>query len=153
MRKAVIPAPHYCMFEYSPIFMISNLIKGAKLANIEIIDIIEETHADLLCYLSNKRYSEMIKLGMKIAIFDTGSANCVCKIYEISEREEKRYGTCVGELHMKIIGRGSGRDIDDMVIEEMEDLLPEKVKNSSKIRILEAARKIKHHLSFEESIK
>ena len=127
--------------------------EAAKLADIEIIDIIEETHADLLYYLSQEKYSEMIKPGMKVAIFDIGAGTSICRVYEISEQGGKRYGTCVGELSGVNYPLSSGSDIDDIIIEELEKSIPEELRNKLKLRTLKAAKKIKHRLSSEENIK
>src|SRR5690606_7076738 len=43
--------------------LIFSIIEAAKLANVEIIDIIEETHADLLYYFSHNEYSKKIEPG------------------------------------------------------------------------------------------
>src|SRR5690606_10492059 len=99
LNKAVITVPEYLMSGVIPHPLIFSDIEAAKLANIEIIDIIEETHADMLYYLSNEKYSKKIKPETKIAIFDIGGGTCVCKIYEISEHEGRMYATCVIESH------------------------------------------------------
>src|SRR5690606_29014210 len=69
-KKAVISIPKYFDIDGEYNIMISSIIESAKMANIEIIDIIEETHADLLYYLSHEEYSKKVKTGQKIAIFD-----------------------------------------------------------------------------------
>ena len=94
----------------------------------------------------------MIKPGMKIAIFDIGGANCICKVYEITEYEGKKRGTCVRSLSIDTFARGSGRDIDEIIIEEIENSIPEDKRNTLKIKTLEAAKKIKHDLSSQEKI-
>jgi len=149
-KKAVISIPKYFDIDGEYNIMISSIIEAAKLADIEIIDIIEETHADFLYYLSHKEYSKKIKPGMKITIFDIGGGTCISRVYEISEYEGKTYANCIKELSGED-NQFSGRDIDDIIIEELEKLFPEDL-NKMKLRILEAAKEIKHDLSFKERI-
>lgn len=75
VKKAVITVPEYFYNDDTIDTIIFSTIEAAKLANIEIIDIIEEPHADLLYYLSRREYSEMINPGMNIAIFDIGGGD------------------------------------------------------------------------------
>ena len=154
VNKAVITVPGCSLnkWEHS-LPLVHSAVKAAKSVGIEIIDIIEETHADLLYYLSKEEYSEMIKPGMKIAVFDFGGGNCIERVYEISEQNGKRYGTCVGELHMRRIANSSGRDIDDIIMKKLEESIPEESRNNLKLRTLETAKSIKHRLSSEEEIK
>src|SRR5690606_6573378 len=122
VKKAVITVPQYYWWYNKLNPLLLSAIEAAKLADIQIIDIIEETHADLLYYLSHEKYSEKIKPGMNISIFDIGGGTCVCKIYEISEQEDKRYGTCFIESDWEE-GRNdikSGRSIDDIIMKELE---------------------------------
>src|SRR5690606_8043655 len=72
VKKAVITVPQYYWEDDKLNPLVLSAVEAAKLADIEIIDIIEETHADLLYYMSNERYSEKIKPGMKVAILDIG---------------------------------------------------------------------------------
>src|SRR5690606_10363200 len=94
---AVFTVPEYYSDYGEQHPLILNIIQAAKLVDIEIIDIIEETHADLLYYMSNKKYSEKIIPGKNIAIIDIGEGACICKIYEISGSGDKRYATCFME--------------------------------------------------------
>src|SRR5690606_15257656 len=55
--KAVVTIPQYFQ-SMEEVFAIKSIVQSAKTADIEIIDIIEESHADLLYYLSNERYAE-----------------------------------------------------------------------------------------------
>ena len=147
VRRAVVSVPYYSG-AYVP-----SVLQAAKSANIEIIDVIEEIHADLLYYLSKKGHSEKIKPEMKIAVFDIGGGTCICKIYEISEHEGKKYATCSIKLNptSDINSAYSGRNIDDIIIEELEESIPEDLRNSMKLRTWEMAKKIKHDLSFEKN--
>ena len=154
VNKAVITVPRYPRPFNMSDPLICSTIEAANLAGIEIIDIIEETHADLLYYMSNEKYSEMIKPGTKIAIFDIGGGTCICKVYEISEREGKKYATCFmrSGWSTDMNYRYSGRSIDDIIIRELEKLIPEEWRSKLKLRILEAAKQIKDQLSFTEKI-
>jgi len=99
--------------------------------------------------LSHEQYSKIIKPEMKIAIFDIGGGSCICRIYEISENEGKLYGTCFRELNTDT-GKFSGRDIDDIIIMKIKKSIPRDFRNNVRIRILKAAKKIKHDLSVLE---
>ena len=153
INKAVITVPQYFWFnKHHP--LISSAIEVAKSAGIEIIDIIEETHADHLYYLSNEMYSKMIHPNRRIAVFDINEPTCICRVYEISEYKEKKYATCVGEV-FQFIGEEnklSERDIDNIIIKRLEESIPEELRNDVKLKTLEAARKIKHDLSSNEKV-
>ena len=149
VNKAVITIPKYFDDDRESFTAISSAIQAAKLANIEIIDIIEETHADLLYYLSNEKHSAKIKNGMKIAVFDIGGGSSICRAYEISEFEGEKYATCYAELFIN--AKFSGRDIDNIITEELEKKIAENLQTDLKIKVLQAARQIKHSLSSEET--
>ena len=154
IQKAVITVPQYYCKEKILHPFTYNIVEAATLSNIEIIDIIEEAHADLLYYLSNERYSEKIKPGMNVAVFDIGQGTCICKIYEISEHKGKKYVTCLIESSWPQ-GQNykyTGRSIDDIIIKELEKSIPESLKGKIKLRTLEAAKEIKEKLSIEENI-
>ena len=151
VKRAVITVPQY-FWKKNLHPLLCSAIEAAEMADIEIIDVIEETHADLLYYMSNEKYSEKIKPGMKIAIFDIGGGTCVCKVYEVSEYEGKLYATCFIESNSSegMSDIYSGRSIDEVIIKKLEELVPENLRSNVKLKILEEARKIKHNLSLEE---
>ena len=153
VKRAVITIPQY-FYKNKNSFLISSIIEAANLAKIEIIDIIEETHADLLYYLSNEQYSKTIKPGVKIAIFDIGGGTCICKVCEISEHKGKKYATRFIESY-SFDGKNdqySGRSIDDIFIKELEKSIPKEKINeiTTKLKMLEAAKKVKCDLSIEK---
>ena len=154
VKRSVFTVPHYFREKDKSNMWLSSVIEAAKLTDIKIIDIIEETHADLLYYLSRKEYSQMIKAGMKIAIFDIGGGTCACKVYEISEQENKKYGTCIigSDMFDDKNNTYFGRNIDNIIVKEIEKLVPGEIKNHMKLKILELANKIKHNLSFSDKI-
>jgi len=154
VKKAVISVPKYFNSDRESHIMIPSVIEAAKSANVEIIDIIEETHADLLYYLSHEEYSEMIKPEMKVAIFDIGGGTCICKIYEILQQDNEKYASCLKELLMDNNNdvKFSGRDIDHIIIKKLEKSIPQDLISKVRLRTLEAAKKIKHDLSFENAV-
>src|SRR5690606_23829418 len=91
VKKVVITVPQYFNQYRKEYFLISSAIEAAKSTEFEIIDVIEETYADLLYYMSNEKYSQTSKPGMKIATFDIRDGSFISRVYQILEYKEKRY--------------------------------------------------------------
>ena len=148
VKKVIITVPQYFWFN-KPHPLISNAIEITKSVNIEVIEIIEETHAGLLYYLSNEKYLDIIELGKRIAIFNIRETTSSCRVYEISEYDNKKYATCVGEV-FQFIGEEnklSERDIDNIIVKKLEESIPDYLRNDVKLKIWGAVKKIKHELS------
>ena len=154
VNKAVITIPRYFRYDGAPSHALFSVLEAATLAKVEIIDIIEETHADLLYYLSIKKYSRMIEPDMNIAIFDIGGGTCVCRIYRISENNKRLYATCFGDSSPcdDSDDKYSGRGVEDVIIDELESRIKKDSRESVKFKILKTAKKIKHELSAKERI-
>ena len=150
VNKAVITIPQYCRNERQQ-FSIESVFEAARMAGIEVIDIIEETHADLLYYLAHERYSELVKLGMRVAIFDIGGGTGLCRIYKFIQQNDKIIGIICGFIECAF----SGRDFDDKIMQAIEDLVRDRYGydlSRFRLRLLEEAKRIKHDLSLLEEI-
>ena len=154
VKKVIITVPRYFNEYRKPHSLISCVIDSMKLANIEIIDIIENTHSDLLYYLSDENHLNTIEAEKKIAVFDIEEETFTCRIYQISEYKDKKYATCIGEV-LQFIGEEnklSGRDIHNIIAHKLEESIPEDLRNEVRLKILETARKIKCDLSSNERV-
>ena len=147
VKRAVITVPQYPKRDEKD-FWIENVLKAADMAGIEVIDIIEEVHADLLYYLSNEKYAKEVKIGDKIAIFDIGGGTGICRIYDIVKQGRKQAKVC-GYMECTSFGRS----IDDKLMEGIAQKVKNIIHDINKPRLFEVARKIKHELSFSSEYK
>ena len=149
---AVLTVPSYFTPTGQQESFIESVVKTARLSDVDIIDIIEETHADLLYYMSNDKYSRMIKPGTKIAIFDIGGGTSFCRVYKITQKGTQKVAEAVSIINCYLYGR----KIDDIIMETITRTVQEykiiDLGKNYKLRLLEVAKSIKHSLYFKDTV-
>ena len=151
--SAVFTVPSYFSFNGQQQNYIESVVKAAKSSDIEIIDIIEEIHADLLYYISNEKYSKMMKSDMKIAVCDIGGGTSLYRIYKITQKWNKKMAEAVNIIYCSL----SGRKIDEEIAEDIAETLKRHrnidLSKSDKLKLFEIAKNIKHNLCYADTVK